>query len=59
MVYFPAGFKTPKPVSVNGKRFGIDLALDQGPGRYEISVWGRFPDNKAFVMVSLRSIDVR
>jgi hypothetical protein len=59
VVYFPAGFKTPKPVTVNGKRFGIDLSLDQGPGRYEISVWGRFPDNKAFVMVSLRSIDVR
>lgn len=59
VVYYPAGFKTPKPVTVNGKQFAIDFALDQGPGRYEISVWGRFPDNKAFVMVSLRSIDVR
>jgi len=58
-VYFPAGFKTPKPVTVKGNHFSIDLSLDQGPGRYEISVWGRFPDNKAFVMVSLRTIHVR
>jgi len=59
VVYFPEGFKTPKPVKVSGNHFTIDVSLDKGPGRYEVSVWGRYPDNDAFVMVSLRSIDVR
>ncbi len=59
VVYFPAGFKTPKPVTVKGNHFTIDVPLDKGPGRYEISVWGRFPDNQAFVMVSLRTVEVR
>jgi hypothetical protein len=60
-LYFPAGFKTPKPVKLEGKRFSIDLDLRQpaGPGRYQVSVWGRYPGDKAFVMVSLRTIDVR
>jgi hypothetical protein len=58
-LYFPAGFKTPKPVTLKGNQFSIEFPLDRGPGRYEISIWGRFPDNKAFVMMSLRTIDVR
>lgn len=60
-LYFPAGFKTPKPVKLEGKRFSIDLELKHpaGAGRYEVSVWARYPGDKAFVMVSLRTIDVR
>ena len=60
-LYFPAGFKTPKPVKLDGKRFSLDLDLKHpaGPGRYQVSVWGRYPGDKAFVMVSLRTIDVR
>lgn len=60
-LYFPAGFKTPKPVKLDGKRFSLELDLKHpaGPGRYQVSVWGRYPGDKAFVMVSLRTIDVR
>ena len=61
ILYFPAGFKTPKPVKVNGRAFEIEVPLDvQGKtGRYQVSIWGKYPDAKALVMVSLRTIDVR
>jgi uncharacterized protein YkwD len=60
-IYFPRGMKTPKPVEVVGARFSIDLVLsDQGrPGRYEVSVWGRFPGSDALEIVSLRTVLVR
>lgn len=60
--YFPAGYETPKPVSVDGQRFAIDLPLSdqKRPGRYGVSIWGAYPENaKDLVMVSLRIIDVR
>jgi uncharacterized protein YkwD len=60
VVYFPEGYKTPKPVKVQGNHFDIDLTLSHGgPGRYQVSVWGRYPGREACVMVSLRTIDVR
>lgn len=61
VLYFPAGFKTPKPVTLKGSSFTIDVALsDAGrAGRYEVSVWGKYPKSDALVMVSLRTIDVR
>jgi uncharacterized protein YkwD len=60
VLYFPAGFKTPKPVSVKGNSFTIDVALSDGgkSGRYGVSVWGKYPGDKALVMVSLRTIVV-
>jgi hypothetical protein len=60
-LYFPAGFKTPRPVKVDGNRFEIDVQLDdrQRKGRYEISVWGNYPGSgKELVMISLRTITV-
>jgi len=59
VLYLPPGFETPKPVRVDGKRFTIDVPLsDRGRrGRYAVSVWGRFPGDDAFVMLSLRVID--
>lgn len=61
VLYFPAGYKTPKPVKVDGNRFSIDVPLsDHGrPGRYGVSVWGNFPGDDALVMVSFRTVDVR
>lgn len=58
--FFPKGYKTPKPVDVNGPRFSIDLPLsDAGKrGLYQVSVWGEVPGNKDFVMLSLRTIRV-
>jgi uncharacterized protein YkwD len=60
-LYFPKGYQTPKPVDVDGNRFGIDLELDDEgrPGRYGVSVWGKHPGNDALVMISLRMIDVK
>jgi hypothetical protein len=60
VLYFPKGFKTPKPVEMNGNRFSIDVPLsDHGKkGRYEVSVFGSYPDDSALVMVSLRVIEV-
>jgi len=61
VMYFPPGFETPKPVTVNGAKFSISVPLNHGgrPGRYEISVWGKYPGGgDSLVMVSLRTIDV-
>lgn len=61
MLYFPAGFKTPKPVHVEGQRFSIDVGLGKKPraGRYEVSVWGKQPGSNELFMVSLRTIMVK
>jgi hypothetical protein len=60
VLYFPKGFKTPKPVDVQGNRFSIEIPLSEGgkKGRYEVSVWGSYPGDSALVMVSLRVVDV-
>jgi uncharacterized protein YkwD len=62
VVYFPEGFKTPKPVKVEGKRFSISIPLsDRGrPGRYEVNVLAA-PDAKAnkFEPIAITTIDVR
>jgi uncharacterized protein YkwD len=62
VMYYPKGFKTPKPVDVDGNRFSIEIPLSHGgkKGRYEVSVWGSYPGDTAneVVMVSLRVVDV-
>ena len=60
-MYWPPGFETPIPVKVVGSRFSIDVpATDSGkPGLYELSVWARVPGGADFVMVSLRTFEVR
>jgi uncharacterized protein YkwD len=59
LVYFAPGFKTPVPVTVEGRRFEIEVPLGE-PGLYQISVWGRFPDKaEELRMVSLRTLRVR
>jgi uncharacterized protein YkwD len=60
VLYTPPGFKTPKPVKLDGDRFSIDFPLsDRGqPGRYEVSVWATFPGSSTLSMVSLRVVDV-
>jgi uncharacterized protein YkwD len=60
VLYFPAGFKTPKPVRVVGKHFSIAVSLDDhgSPGLYEVSVWGKHPGSDALVPISLRTIAV-
>lgn len=56
--YFPKGYVTPLPVHVDGAKFSIDLPLSssEGPGLYEISVWGEVPETRDLVMVSLRTM---
>ena len=60
-LYFPPGFKTPKPVKLEGQAFSIDVGLGPKPGagRYEVSVWGKQPKSNELFMVSLRTIMVK
>jgi hypothetical protein len=61
-LYFPKGFVTKKPVEVNGKHFRIEVPLGKRgqPGRYQVSIWAKFPGaGQKLDMVSLRVIDVR
>lgn len=60
-LYFPPGFKTPKPVKLEGRTFSLDVGLGQNPaqGRYEVSVWGKEPGKSELFMVSLRTIVVK
>jgi len=60
-LYFPPGFKTPKPVKVTGQAFSIDVGLGARaePGRYEVSIWGKQPSKDELFMVSLRTIVVK
>jgi hypothetical protein len=60
-LYFPPGFKTPKPVKVDGQAFSIDVGLGPKPraGRYEVSIWGKQPGSNELFMVSLRTIVVK
>jgi hypothetical protein len=58
VLYFPRGYKTPKPVTVNGPRFSLETTLDdrRRAGRYQVSVWGRRPGSDELGMVSLRTV---
>lgn len=59
-LYFPKGFVTKKPVTVNGKHFEIDVPLGKQPGRYLVSVWGKYPGaGSQLDMVSLRVVTVQ
>ncbi len=60
-MYWPAGFETPIPVKLTGSQFAIDVPLsDAGKaGLYELSIWATVPGSPDFVMVSLRTIQVR
>jgi uncharacterized protein YkwD len=60
-LYFPPGFKTPKPVKVDGQAFSIDIGLGPKPraGRYELSIWGKEQGKSELFMVSLRTIVVK
>jgi uncharacterized protein YkwD len=60
-LYFPPGFKTPKPVKVDGQRFAIEIGLGPQPkaGRYEVSIWGKEQGKAELFMVSLRTIVVK
>jgi hypothetical protein len=56
-MYFGPGFKTPKPVQIDGQRFSIDLELGRERGQYAVSVWAKQGSGK-LSMVSLRTISV-
>jgi uncharacterized protein YkwD len=60
-LYFPAGFKTPKPVKVNGRNFSIDVDLGEKPraGSYAVSIWAKKPGSAELFMISMRTFAVR
>jgi len=60
-LYFPAGFKTPKPVQVEGRHFSIDLDLGAKPARgsYAVTIWAKKPASAELFMLSMRTVTVR
>lgn len=58
-LYFGPGFKSPKPVSVDGNRFSIELDLGAKRGQYSVSIWAKEKTSSKLFMVSLRTITVR
>ena len=58
-MYYPPGFKTPKPVKVDGQRFSIDLVLGKAAGSYAVSIWAKKPDSAPLFMISMRTVTVR
>jgi uncharacterized protein YkwD len=58
--YFPAGYKTPAPVHVNGNKFWFDLPVtDKGPGLYEVQIFARLPGKgNRLEPVSMRTVRV-
>jgi uncharacterized protein YkwD len=67
ITYFPKGYVTPIAVEVTGNEFNIEIPLSDNksspsagrPGLYEVSVWAEIPGIKDFVMVSLRTVQVK
>jgi uncharacterized protein YkwD len=58
-LYWPKGFVTDIPLSVQGDAFSIDVPLadaKRAPGLYEISVWSKLPGNKDHTMIGLRTV---
>lgn len=60
-LYFPAGFKTPKPVQVNGRQFSIELDLGKKPpaGSYAVTIWAKKPGSSQLFLISMRTLAVR
>ena len=58
-MYYPAGFKTPKPVKVDGQRFSIELSLGKTAGSYAVSIWAKKASSPELFMISMRTITVR
>ncbi len=58
-LYFGPGFKSPKPVTVDGNAFSIELDLGAKRGQYSVSIWAREKTSSKLFMVSLRTIAVR
>lgn len=60
-LYFPEGFKTPKPVKVEGRHFAIELDLGRKPrpGTYAITVWAKKGASSQLFMISMRAFAIR
>jgi len=59
-LYFPAGFKTPKPVTLDGQRFSIELELGRKPppGIYAVTIWAKQPGATKLFMISMRTLRI-
>lgn len=58
-MYYGPGFKTPKPVHLDGNSFSIDLELGARGGQYAVSIWAKERSSSKLFMVSMRTIAVR
>lgn len=57
-MYWPKGYKTPIPVTIEGRGMRLEVPLTEGgkPGLYEVSVWAKVPGQTDLAIVSLRTI---
>lgn len=58
VLYWPRGYVSDVYVELNGSAFTIDVAFPK-PGFYELSVWAKYPGEKDFATISLRTITVK
>lgn len=57
--FWPAGFKTRLPVTLEGQKLSFTLPLGHVPGLYEVSVWAKLPGRDDYRIVSLRTVRVQ
>ncbi len=57
VLYWPRGYVSDVYLEMNGSSFTIDVAFPK-PGFYELSVWAKFPGEKDYATISLRTITV-
>lgn len=57
VLYWPRGFVSDVYVELSGRDFSVDVAFPK-PGFYELSVWAKFPGDKDYATISLRTIRV-
>jgi uncharacterized protein YkwD len=58
VLYWPRGYVSDVYLDLNGSAFSIDVAFPK-PGFYELSVWAKFPGEKDFATISLRTVVVK
>jgi Cysteine-rich secretory protein family len=59
-IYWPAGFDTPIPLTLDGNHFAIDIPVSDGkkPGMYELTIWAKLPGSKQYTTIGVRTIRV-
>lgn len=57
--YYPAGYVTPVPVTIDGRRYELAVPLSDGgaAGRYYIYIWATVPGSRDPRIISMQTVD--